>query len=508
MDTTSLWQGTAVRSACLPTLQTDIRVDVAIVGAGITGLTLAMLLAQAGKRVAVLDAGKIGDGSTARSTGNLYATVDLGLAALEAARGPDAARTVVASRAAAVDLIESTIRRLGLQCGFQRVPWHMLALDPAHIETIEQEHAAALRAGLPAELLPAAPIAIEAERALAIPGQAQFQPLDYVRQLAQRIGGADCLIFENTRVLAVDDQPAVVHTPDARVACGQVVLATHTPPGIHLVQSQLEIVREYGIAAPAHDAVPDPGIYWCLGRERHSVRTFTEYGRTCIVAVGSAHPTGEREVDEDRYHALIGFARDHFPLAPTEYRWSTQRYRSKDKLPFIGRNVDVAHTYIATGFSGDGLTYGTLSAMLLADELLGRDDPHLAPWRELYRADRLAGQQRPQGFERESAGPAQAGAAPVLDRGQQEALHSLPPGEARKIQVAGQPVAVYRDADNRLHAVSGRCSHMGCELKWNGADTSWDCHCHGSRFAPDGAVLEGPALAPLAPARFDPPPAD
>jgi glycine/D-amino acid oxidase-like deaminating enzyme/nitrite reductase/ring-hydroxylating ferredoxin subunit len=500
MDTSSLWQGTAARTACLPTLQTDLKVDVAIVGGGITGLSAAMLLVDAGKRVAVLDAHKVGNGSTGNSTGNLYATLDLGLHALEQAHGAGVVRQVVASRGAAIDLIESTIGRFGMDCGFQRVPWHLVAADAAHVGEIEQEAATATRAGLDAELVDSIVLPVPCARALRVQGQAQFQPLAYLRQLAQRIGSEDCLIFENTRVLAVDDAAGLVRTEHGSVHAQHIILATHSPVGIHLVQSQLEVVREYGIAAPSHDAGPAPGVYWCVGRERHSLRGFTEHGRSYLVAVGSAHPTGDPDIGRDRYQHLEQYARAHFQTGPVEYRWSAQRYRARDKLPFIGRNVDAAHTYIATGFSGDGLTYGTLAGMLLADEILGRDNP----WRALYRVERLAQDKRPEGFEHENTGPAQPGPAPALDAGQQAGLGDLGACQARKIEVDGQPVAVYRTADGALRAVAGKCSHMGCEINWNDAERSWDCNCHGSRFAPDGSVLEGPALAPLQAAALDP----
>jgi glycine/D-amino acid oxidase-like deaminating enzyme/nitrite reductase/ring-hydroxylating ferredoxin subunit len=493
MDTSSLWQGTAAKTACLPTLQSDLKVDVAIVGAGITGLTAAMLLVQSGKRVAVLDAHKAGDGSTGNSTGNLYATVDLGLHTLEERHGLEVMRRVVESRSAAVDLIEATVARLNLECGFQRVPWHLIGLDAAHVGEVEKEALAAMRARLHADLRDDAPLPVDAAKTLVVEDQAQFQPLAYVRQLAQRIGGEDCLIFENTRVTAIEDEPAVVHTTHGKVKARHIVIATHTPIGIHLVQSQLEVVREYGIAAPLHDATPEPGVYWCIGQQRYSVRTFVEHERTYLVVVGSAHKLGEKEVGQERFQELELFARDHFPIGPVEYRWSAQRYRAKDKLPFIGRNVDAQNTYIATGFSGDGLTYGTLAGMMLADEILGRG----TPWRDLYAVDRLAAGKRPEGFERERGGPASPDAAVVLGADDVNALNDLAPCQSRRIDVGGQPVAVYRGKDGALQAVAGKCSHMGCELRWNGAETSWDCNCHGSRFAPDGRVLEGPALVPL-----------
>lgn len=494
MDTSSLWQGTAAKSACLPTLQTDLKVDVAIVGGGIAGLTAAMLLVEAGQRVAVFEGRKVGNGSTGNSTGNLYPTVDVNLQAIAAEHGADTAAAVAASRGAAIDLVERTVQRLGLDCAFERVGWHLIAADAAHEQLVRDEQAAAVAAGLQATLLDDAPLPVPAVRTLRVDGAAQLQPLAYLRQLAQAIGSEDCLIFENTEVLAVDDEPPMVHTAHAKVSCRQVVLATHTPAGIHLVQSSMGVVREYGIAAPLHDVAPAPGVYWRIGAAHHSIRSYRAHGRDYLVVVGAAHKLGEAVVTADRYDTLERFARAHFQLGPVEYRWSAQRYRMPDKLPCIGRNVDANNTYIATGFSGDGLTYGTLAGMLVADAILGRANP----WADLYRVGRIDQEKRPEGFEQESTRtPAPQALKLQLDADARAQLDGVKPCESRQLELQGQPVAVYRNADGALHVVSGKCTHMGCALKWNGAETSWDCECHGSRFNPAGQVLEGPALAPL-----------
>lgn len=493
MDTSSLWQGTAAKSACLPTLQTDLQVDVAIVGGGITGLTAAMLLVEAGKRVAVFEARKVGACSTGNSTGNLYPTVDVNLQAIALEAGADTAAAVVASRSAAIDLVARTVGRHGLDCGFVRAPWHLIAADAAHEQMVRDEQAAAAAAGLQASLDEGAPLPIPGVRTLRVEGAAQFQPLAYVRQLAQAIGSEDCLIFENTEVLRVDDDPPAVHTAHASVRCAQVILATHTPPGIHLVQSSMSVVREYGIAAPLHGAAPAPGVYWSIGAERHSIRSYHAQGRDYLVVVGAAHKLGEAVIADDHHDVLERFARAHFDLGPVAYRWSAQRYRMPDKLPCIGRNIDAKNTYIATGFSGDGLVYGTLAGMLIADQILGRSNP----WQALYRVERIAQDKRPEGFEQESTEAPQP--SPLnLDADVRARLDSVKPGESRQLELQGQPIAVYRSPEGALHVVSGKCTHMGCALKWNGAETSWDCECHGSRFDCGGKVLEGPALVPLA----------
>jgi glycine/D-amino acid oxidase-like deaminating enzyme/nitrite reductase/ring-hydroxylating ferredoxin subunit len=493
MDTSSLWQGTAVKMACLPTLQTDISVDVAIVGGGITGLTAAMLLAAGGKRVAVLEAHRIGGASTGHSTGNLYAPVDLHLHRIGERHGTQVMRAVTQSRVAAVDTIERAVQAFGIDCAFARLPWHLLATIPAKVQAVEQEFEAARTAGLTAELLDAVPLPVAAQRTLRVAGQAQFQPLDYVRQLAQRIVGERCLIFENTAVTGIDDAAGMVQTPQGKVRCGAVLLATHTPVGIHLVQSSLDVVREYAVALRLEGAAPPPGIYWAIGDEDYSLRVFSSNGIARLVAVGAAHPTGKATATCHPFDTLERYARAHFDVGTVDYRWSAQRYRTKDLLPYIGKNLDSARTWIATGFSADGLTYGTLAGMMVADQMLGKP----GSWDELYSPQRLAAGKRPNGFEREST---DAGASPTLelDASARALFNDLPLCESRQLEHAGRKLAAWRCEDGKLLVVAAKCTHMGCGLQWNDAETSWDCHCHGSRFRPDGQMIEGPAMAALA----------
>jgi nitrite reductase/ring-hydroxylating ferredoxin subunit len=277
------------------------------------------------------------------------------------------------------------------------------------------------------------------------------------------------------------------------VRFGAVLHATHTPVGIHLVQAKLDVVREYAIAVRLEQAAPPPGIYWLIGDGGYSLRIVSDKGLAWLVAVGAGHPTGKQPATCHPYDALERYARSHFKLGEVDYRWSAQRYRSQDLLPYIGKNIDSTRSWIATGFSGDGLTYGTLAGLVVADQLLGHDNP----WSDLYSPARLGSEQRPKGFEHESTSAAHA---PVLqlDAAALARFNDLPLNQSRMLEHAGQQLAAYRCEDGRVLVVGAKCSHMGCGVQWNEAETSWDCHCHGSRFAPDGQVLEGPALAPLA----------
>lgn len=495
-----LWHGTA-QAARFPALQEDIEVDVAIVGAGITGVTTAMLLAGSGLDVVVLEAGGVGMGTTGHSTGNLYATVDRRLHTIEEKWDRETMRAVAHSRAEAIDLIEQTVRRYGLDCDFARRPFCLFASEStrADIEVIEREHRAAIQADLNARLVDAIPLPYPVARALVIEGQAQLHPLNYVRALARHLVDDGCRICENTRVTAIDDERGLIHTETGTVQAHRIVLATHTPKGMYAVQTAMEVYREYGVAARVRGNAFPEGIYWNTST-RHSIRTYRDGDARYLVAIGGHHKVGREEHTEEHYASLEQHVRERFDVERFVYRWSAQNYRAADGLPYIGQSSGVDRTYIATGFGADGLVYGTLAAAVIAEELQGRE----SHWSDLYDASRFTPIKSAKGFMRESAGVAKDLVRDWLKR-YPKAFEEIRDGEGRVLQIEGERLAVFRDFDRRYIAVSPVCTHMGCIVHWNNAERTWDCPCHGSRFSVEGAIIEGPALAPLQQLRLDEP---
>lgn len=491
---TSLWQGTA-HPTHFPSLNEDTNADVAIVGGGITGLTAAMLLVAAGKRVIVLEAGAIGAGTTGASTGNLYAVVDRQLSTLEAKWGRETMEAVVQSRVDAIDLIEDTVRRHGIDCAFHRRPFCLYASHPARaeIELIEREYRAAKNANLNARLTKDVALPFPIYQALVIEGQAQFHPLNYVRGLAQHLVDAGCAICEDTRVTTIDDNAGVVQTESGQVRAEAIIMATHTPKGIYAVHALMEVYREYGIAAPLNDGRLPDGIYWGIST-KHSTRTFEHDGQRYLVAIGAKHKVGHETDTAPCYRQVEHFAREQFGIGDVAFEWSAQNYRSADGLPYIGRSHGSSRTYIATGFGADGLTYGTLAANLISEEILGRE----SRWSDLYDPRRFTPVKSAKTAITENLSVAKYLLQDYLARRPKE-LEQVPPGEGRILTLDGDKVAVYRDEMGHCTLVSPNCTHLGCLVHWNSADKSWDCPCHGSRFTIAGAVIEGPALAPLAP---------
>jgi glycine/D-amino acid oxidase-like deaminating enzyme/nitrite reductase/ring-hydroxylating ferredoxin subunit len=489
---TSVWDGTA-REVHFPSLHDDLHVDVAIIGGGITGLTTAMILGKAGMRVAVLDAGRIGDGTTGHSTGNLYAPVDWHLYAISDKWDTDTMQAVAHSRQDAVDLVEMTVRSYGIDCQFARRPFYLFATSANHreVETIEREYRAAIDAHLNARVVKSLPLSLHVEKALIIEGQAQFHPLNYVRGLAERLATDGCRIYENSEVMAIDDRQGLVRTDGGQVRADHIVMATHTPKGVFAVQMEMQVFREYGIAARLHSDTYPTGIFWSVGT-KHSIRSVESNGDRFLIVVGEKHKTGEDADAERRTYNLERFAREHFDVANVAYAWSAQQYRSADELPYIGRAGGSQRTYIATGFASDGLTYGTLAAMTISEAIFGRE----SKWSDLYEPDRIEPVKAAQGSTHESADVVRHLTSEMFMQ-YPETFAQVPAGEGKVLEVDGEKLAVYRAEDDTLTAVSALCTHLQCTVHWNDAEKSWDCPCHGSRFTRDGMIIEGPALAPL-----------
>lgn len=494
MAMSSIWAATAA-PASFPSLDKNLAVDVAIVGGGITGVTTALHLAAGGKRVALLEAGRVGCGSTGHSTGNLYATVGQGLAQLESKWGAQKLGAVVRARARAVDRIEQTIRERAIECAFGRVPWWLHQSAPADrgAQDLDRELDAARRAGLQARIEPAAPLPWHTGRALAIAGQAQFQPLAYVRGLAQRIASTGCAIFEHTPAIEIDASAGFVATPHARVRAAHIVLATHTPKGFDVVQTEIGPYREYGVAAPLAGGELPGGIFWSTESPRHSVRAFAHDGRRYVVVVGHKHKTGQEADTRRCYAELEEFVRAHFDAGAIEHRWSAQGYYPADGLPYVGASAGAANLHIATGFSADGLTYGALAGELIADAILGRANDAAA----VFDARRFDPGKAALDFARENANVAAEYVKDYASLLAAPHLGDLAPGDGRVVTVRNTRCAVHRTSDGKLMGVSPFCTHLRCVVHWNRAEQSWDCPCHGSRFRPDGSVIEGPALEPL-----------
>lgn len=491
--TAALWSSGGDQLS-FPPLAQDLDVDVVIVGGGITGITTASMLAQSGRRVAVLEAARVGYGTTGSSTGNLYATVGISLHALIQKWDVDTARQVVQSRAMAIDLIEQQVRDFKLDCNFARQPWALYALNASseNDKTLRDELTAAQVCGLNARLSADLPLPYPVHQALVISDQAQFHPLRYVRQLAAAIQSDRCMIHDGSPAIEIDEEFGIVKTPGHVVRAGHIVLATHTPKGISILHTELGPYREYALAAPLGDKSLPGGIFWSIETEPKSVRRVDIDGRPHVLLIGEAHKAGHIDADA-AWVPLEEALRARFGIMNATHRWAAQQYRAADKLPFIGLSPGSPRVHLACGFAADGLVYGTLAASLISDQIAGRANPLL----QLYSPRRFTPVKSGAQFVKENLGVASHLVKDYFQGPDAGAVSEIGRGVGRIVKVGGERVAVYRDDSGQAHGVSAACTHMKCIVHWNSAELSWDCPCHGSRFSHHGDVLEGPALAPL-----------
>ena len=489
MDTTSVWRATAPATG-FAMLQGDVTTDVLVIGGGITGVTLALLLARQGRQVVLLEGDVLGAGSTGNSTGNLYETLSLGLYSIGRHWGDDVARQVVTQRRQAVDFIEGCSGQADV--GFRRCNLYLYATSEPNREDISREHIALRKAGskVTAQEGMAPPLPPPVGDVLVLEQQAQFQPQAHVAQLARLAAQAGARLHEHSGVIDLDRKARRAATATGSVKAGEVVLATHSPKGFHVVQAEMPVHREYGIARPVTGLAPGPGIFWYRGDEHYSVRTAEDGGRQYLVCVGQSQKTGGHNAKAALMALEAGIGR-HFGVGEVSHRWSAQNFRSADGLPYIGR--DGSDCWIATGFSTDGLVWGTVAAQILAQQLAGGT----SEFAELCKPGRFSPVKGGKTMLEEVATMAGALVKDYLTPSQQEAMPELVAGDSAIIKVDGESLAAYRAPDGELFAVSAVCTHLGCKVHWNSVETSWDCPCHGSRFRPDGTVIEGPALQPL-----------
>lgn len=480
-----------------PTLSQDVSVDVAIVGGGLVGITAAKLLKQAGKTVAVIEAGYIASGVSGHTTAKLSALHQLIYADLLEQIGPEKAQLYAESNQAAVEKVAALVEAENISCDFSRQDVYTFARTVDNLNKIENEIKAANRIGLPAEYVSKVDLPFDIAGAIKLPNQAQFHPRKYILHLAGTLPGDGSYVFEQTRVITVKgEKPCrVITNQDATVTAQDVIVATNLPildQGLFFAKTYPK--RSYLVGAYTEAGQALDGMFIGVGEKYRSIRTTpTDDGKTLLIMGGEGHKVGSADDTPERYQRLANDLKADFGIDTIDYYWSTQDMVSFDKLPYIGRLTPMSnHTYVATGFSLWGMSKSTLAAMILSDTILGKPNP----WAELYEAI------RPTPFVTETSikQNLDVGSRWVGDRlkGLFDSGEDLQPGEGRLVTDKGEKVAAYRDKAGQLHKVSAVCPHLGCIVDWNAAEKSWDCPCHGSRFSYTGNILQGPAVNCLA----------
>lgn len=490
---TSYWVETA--PPCEFTqLTSDVSADVCVIGGGIVGITTAVLLKRAGKRVALLEMDRVLRGTTGYTTAKVTSGHSIIYSELEKKHGPDTARLYAQANEAGL----AKIRELAdeTDCDLETKPNYVYAESGEQLGSIQEEAEAARRAGLPATFVTETDLPYPVAGAVRQENQAQFHPLKYLNPLATEVAGEGSFVFDRTKATGVEEgTPCCVRTEHGSVTCENVVVATNYPfLDRGLFFARVHPKRSYCVSGPVPDDKLVDGMFISTDQPTRSVRTIRDGDRTIMLIGGEGHNVGQEEDTEKHYRNLETWARDRFGMTEFTHRWSTQDGSPVDDIPYVGtlrRTSD--RLFVATGFKKWGMTNGTIAASLITDLILGRENPYAA----LYDPHRLTVAASASSFVEENV---KVGAKFVGDRiahPQRGGVDDLAPGEAAVLGVGTNQVAAYRDDAGTIHAVSAVCTHLGCIVNWNPAERTWDCPCHGSRFSFQGRVIQGPAVQDL-----------
>ncbi len=483
-----------------PKLRRDETVDVVVVGGGIAGLTAAYLLTLEGRSVAVVERDRCAQIDTGHTSAHLTMVTDLRLTELAKNFGRDHARAVWDAGLAAIAQIDAIIGDLGIDCEFAWVPGYLHAASgtPANesVPQMRDETALARELGFDAEFVEQAPLV--GGPAVRFAEQARFHPRKYLSAVAQAITDRGGMIFESSAATEFTNRPLSVKANGHTLTCQAIVLATHTPlvgnagiVGAMLFQTKLALYTSYVIAGRvAKGRVPD-ALFWDTADPYHYLRIEAHRDHDVVIFGGEDHKTGQASNTNACFERLERTLASVIHGVDVTHRWSGQVIETPDGLPYIGETA--AHQVAGTGFSGNGMTFGTLTGMMAADRIAGRPNP----WTDLFDPGRKKVLGGAWDYIKENKDYPYYLIRDRFAGAEGRSVRQVPRGEGRVVELGGQKVAVYRDERGRVTKRSAVCTHMACIVDWNEAERTWDCPCHGSRFKPDGQVIAGPAESPL-----------
>ena len=502
LDTQSYWEDTASVSR-YPSLDKNLTVDVVVIGAGITGLTAAYLLKRSGRTVAVIDRRRCGGVDSALTTAHLTCVTDADLSALVTHFGRDHARAVWDAGLAAIDQIDRIVATEEIECEWSWVAGYKHAAVAGRATDREVTH-------LRKEAELAASLGFDARFVEAVPffgvpgveydGQAKFHPRKYLSALARLVDGHGSHIFEHTESEEINDDPLSVTAAGHTLKCDVIVIATHTPlmgktnmASALALQTKLYLYTSYALGGRLPKGTIPEALYWDTADPYHYLRIDPHRDFDYAIFGGQDHKTGQETDTAACYRALEATASQVMPGFEITHRWSGQVVETNDGLPFIGETS--ANQFAATGYSGNGMTFGTLAGMMAHDQVSGTTNP----WRDLFDPGRTKIRGGAWDYVKENIDYPYYMIRDRLVGPDAKSLRAVPRGEGRIVELGGEKVAAYRSDKGATTLLSPVCTHLGCLVGWNAVERTWDCPCHGSRFTPTGKVLAGPAEDPLPP---------
>jgi glycine/D-amino acid oxidase-like deaminating enzyme/nitrite reductase/ring-hydroxylating ferredoxin subunit len=485
-----------------PKLQSNINVDVLVVGGGITGITAGYLLKKAGSTVALIERERVASIDTGHTTAHLTYVTDVQLQELVSNFGKDHAQAVWDAGAAAINEIETIVEEEGIECEFARVPAYLLTRlagsSKKEASSLKKEADRAAELGFDSAYLSSAPYFNLP--AVHFANQAKFHPRKYLQFLVAKIPGSGSHVFEKSTAGEFDAKERRVKVNGNWIQFDRVIMATNNPlvglastTAATLLQTKLSLDTSYAFGARVPTGTIPEALFWDTQDPYDYLRIDKRSGFDYVVFGGEDHKTGQMKNTKKAFARLLARLKEIIPSARVDHRWSGQIISTTDGLPYIGENTE--RQFLATGYCGNGITFGTVAAMMARDWATGEKNP----WTELFAVDRKKIKGAAWNYLKENKDYPYYMIKDRLARPEADSVRELRPGEGMIIGRRGKKVAAFRDSKGNVLRLSPVCTHLGCLVRWNPSESTWDCPCHGSRFKPTGEVIAGPAEEPLRP---------
>jgi glycine/D-amino acid oxidase-like deaminating enzyme/nitrite reductase/ring-hydroxylating ferredoxin subunit len=464
--------------------------DVIIVGAGITGITTALLLQKAGKKCMILEAGKIGFGTTGGTSAHLNTFFDATYPEIESDFSVEAAKHVADSGKDALSMIQSFVETYKIDCDFEYKEGYLFSENEKETKQLLDILESSRNAGIAVSESEVNDVPVPFEKAIKFARQGQFHPMKYIRALADAfldLGGVILVdSFVSDRKDAAENIEVIAGGQTYRAL--KLVYATHMPPGITAFNFRCAPYRSYVMGIKLKDDNYPKGLAYDMQEPYHYFRTHEIDAQKYLILGGEDHKTGHEDPVQ-AFANLEKYARQYYNVQSVTYKWSSQYYVPVDGLPYIGPLAGTGdNTYIATGFNGNGMMFGTLSGKIISDQILGIENRYS----DLYSPSRMKPVAGFSEFVKENADVAWHFVADRFNAEELSKLSDLEKGEGKVTDFNGEQLAIYKDYDGKVTALSPVCTHAGCIVNFNAAEQSWDCPCHGGRYDTSGKVVSGP----------------
>ncbi|MEO6732041.1 MAG: FAD-dependent oxidoreductase [Ferruginibacter sp.] len=490
----SIWQSVTANYQSTVITATN-EYDVVVVGAGITGVTTALFLQQAGKSCILVEAANPGFGTTGGTTAHLNTFYDTPYYRMIKDFGEEEATLMARGAGAAISLIKSNIANHDIDCAFEEKDAYIFSPNEKQNKELDDLIESAKRVGVSMEYTTDNPFPIPHLKVAHIPGQAQFNPMQYLAGLLKAYDEAGGKLIENCRVTEIKEGGILeVHTSQGTIHALSAIYATHIPPGVNLLHFRCAPYRSYVLGVKLKNNEYPAALGYDMNDPYHYYRTQNVDGQNYLIVGGEDHKTGHDENTEFCFRRLESHTRGLFPVEEIVFRWSSQYYEPADGLPYIGTLPGGGgNIYVATGYSGNGMIYGTLAGLILSNILVNGE----SIYQKILDPNRIKPIAGFSNFVKEGADVVGKLVSGMFPAEKLKELDSLANDEGRVVKYEGHTMGIYKDMEGQLHAVDTVCPHVKCTVIWNAAEKSWDCPCHGSRFSIEGELLTVPAVSDL-----------